>query len=84
MQWKRWTIAVLTLSLLLALAACGRPGRDRPDRGGQHHQPDRRDNFARRYPNHARKPRKSRWPERGSRGRHRLCPGICPRGRQLV
>ena len=27
MQWKRWTIAVLTLSLLLALAACG-PAQD--------------------------------------------------------
>ena len=33
MQWKRWTIAVLTLSLLLALAACG-PAQDATDPTG--------------------------------------------------
>lgn len=34
MQWKRWTIAVLTLSLLLALAACG-PAQDAADPTGE-------------------------------------------------
>ena len=34
MQWKRWTIAVLTLSLLLALAACG-PAQDAADPAGE-------------------------------------------------
>lgn len=34
MQWKRWTIAVLTLSLLLALAACG-PAQDATDPTGE-------------------------------------------------
>lgn len=34
MQWKRWTIAVLTLSLLLALAACG-PSQDATDPAGE-------------------------------------------------
>lgn len=34
MQWKRWTIAVLTLSLLLALAACG-PAQDATDPAGE-------------------------------------------------
>lgn len=34
MQWKRWTIAVLTLSLLLALAACG-PAQDTTDPTGE-------------------------------------------------
>ena len=34
MKWKRWTIAVLTLSLLLALAACG-PAQDATDPTGE-------------------------------------------------
>lgn len=34
MQWKRWTIAVLTLSLLLALAACA-PAQDAADPTGE-------------------------------------------------
>lgn len=34
MKWKRWTIAVLTLSLLLALAACG-PAQDAADPTGE-------------------------------------------------
>lgn len=34
MKWNRWTIAVLTLSLLLALAACG-PAQDAADPTGE-------------------------------------------------
>ena len=34
MKWNRWTIAVLTLSLLLALAACG-PAQDATDPTGE-------------------------------------------------
>ena len=34
MKWNRWTIAVLTLSLLLALAACG-PAQDATDPAGE-------------------------------------------------
>ena len=34
MKWNRWTIAVLTLSLLLALAACG-PAQDATDPPGE-------------------------------------------------
>lgn len=34
MKWNRWTIAVLTLSLLLALAACG-PAQDATDQTGE-------------------------------------------------